>query len=102
MKTERKRRQYDAEFKRNAIKLSNEPGKTTNGVEKALGISQGLIGRWRKQLENQGELAFPGLGIEALTEEQKQIKELQKQLKDAELERDILKKAVAIFSRTPK
>ena len=102
MKAERKRRQYDAEFKRNAIKLANEPGRTTNGVEKALGISQGLIGRWRNQMENHGELAFPGLGIEALTEEQKQIKELKNQLKDAELERDILKKAVAIFSRTPK
>ena len=102
MKKEQKRRRYEAEFKRDAIKLANEPGKTTNGVERALGISQGLIGKWRKQLETQGELAFPGLGKEALTEEQKQIHELKKQLKDAELERDILKKAVAIFSRTPK
>ncbi len=102
MKTERKRRQYDAEFKRNAIKLANEPGKTNSGVETSLGIAQGLIGKWRKQLASKGELAFPGLGIEALTEEQKQINELKKQLKDAELERDILKKAVAIFSRTPK
>ena len=49
MKTERKRRQYDAEFKRNAIKLANEPGKTNSGVETSLGIAQGLIGKWRKQ-----------------------------------------------------
>jgi transposase len=102
MDNEFKRRKYDAEFKRNAINLANEPGKTANGVEKSLGIAQGLIGRWRQQLKNQGELAFPGKGIEALTLEQKQIKELEKKLKDAEMERDILKKAVAIFSRAPK
>ncbi len=102
MNDEPRRRRYDAEFKLNAIKLANEPGRTTNGVEKSLGISQGLIGRWRKQLKDNGKLAFPGKGIEALTPEQKQIKELEKQLKDTEMERDILKKAVAIFSRTPK
>ncbi len=102
MRNEKKRRKYDSEFKQNAISLANEPGRTTNGVEKSLGISQGLIGRWRKQLENQGELAFPGKGIEALTSEQKQIKELTKKLKDTEMERDILKKAVGIFSRASK
>ena len=52
-------------------------------------------------MENQGELAFPGKGIEALSPEQKQIKELTKKLKDTEMERDILKKAVGIFSRAP-
>jgi len=38
----------------------------------------------------------------ALTPEQKRIRELEKKLKDAEMERDILKKAMAIFSRTSK
>jgi transposase len=48
------------------------------------------------------EVAFPGNGNEALTLEQKRIKELEKALRDTEMERDILKKAVGIFSRMPK
>lgn len=49
-------------------------------------------------MENNGTLAFPGHGIEALTPEQKRIKELEKQLRNAQVERDILKKAAAYFS----
>jgi len=45
---------------------------------------------------------FPDNGIEALTPDQKRIRELEKKLRDTEMERDILKKAMAIFSRTSK
>lgn len=100
--SEKNRRRYDAEFKRNAISLSEEPGRTTQSVEESLGISRGMISRWKKQLLKQGELAFPGNGIEALTPEQKKIRDLEKRLKDAEMDRDILKKALAIFSKAPK
>jgi len=100
--SEQRRRRYDAEFKKNAIALSEEPGRSISEVEQSLGISQGLIYKWKKQLDNQGSLAFPGKGIEALTPEQKKIRELEKQLRDSEIEREILKKAVAIFSKTPK
>jgi len=100
--SENKRRRYDAEFKRNAIALSQEPGRSASNVEQSLGIANGLIGRWKRQLEKNGELAFPGNGIEALTPEQKKIRDLEKRLKDAEMDRDILKKALAIFSKVPK
>ena len=100
--SENKRRRYDAEFKRNAIALSEEPGRTAHSVELSLGIANGMISRWKRQLEKNGELAFPGNGVEALTPEQKKIRDLEKQLKDAEMDRDILKKALAIFSKTPK
>ena len=95
------RRRYDAEFKRNAIALANEPGRTAHSVEQSLGIGQGLIGRWRKQMEKDGELAFPGNGVEPLTPDQKRIRELEKKLADVEMDRAILKKALAIFSKTP-
>lgn len=97
-----KRRRYDAEFKRDAIDLANEPGKTDAEVERSLGIPHGLIYRWRKQQKEKGELAFPGLGNESLTPEEREIKELKKQLKNVTVERDILKKAVGIFSKLPK
>lgn len=94
------RRKYDSDFKRNAVMLAQEPGRSVSEVAEKLGISKDLIYQWRKAMERKGELAFPGKGIEALTEEQKRIRELEKKLKDTEMERDILKKAMAIFSRT--
>ena len=93
------RRKYDSDFKRNAVLLANEPGRSVSDVADKLGISKDLIYQWRKALERKGELAFPGNGVEALTQEQKRIRELEKRLKDTEMERDILKKAMAIFSR---
>lgn len=53
-------------------------------------------------MRESGELAFPGHGKISLTPEQKRIRELEKKLKDTEMERDILKKAMAIFSRASK
>jgi len=93
------RRKYDSDFKRNAVLLAQEPGRSVAEVAEKLGINKDLIYQWRKALKKKGALAFPGKGIEALTEEQKQIRELDKKLKDTEMERDILKKAMAIFSR---
>ena len=96
-----KRRRYDAEFKRNAISLAAEPGRNAHSVEQSLGIPNGMIGRWRRQISKDGLLAFPGNGIEALTADQKRIRELEKKLRNAEMDRDILKKALAIFSEAP-
>jgi len=96
------RRKYDPDFKRNAVRLTEEPGRTVAGVAENLGISKDLLYRWRRERRYNNEIAFPGNGREALTSEQQKIKELEKQLKNAEMERDILKKAMAIFSRTPK
>ena len=95
----KQRRKYDSDFKRNAVLLANEPGRSVSDVADKLGISKDLIYQWRKALEKKGELAFPGKGVEALTQEQRRIRELEKRLKDTEIERDILKKAMAIFSR---
>lgn len=93
-----RRSKYDAEFKRNAIALSNEKGRTAGEVEKSLGLSQGHILKWKKQLNKEGDLAFPGNGIEALTPEQKKIRDLEKQVKDLEMDKEILKKVISIFS----
>ena len=97
-----KRRRYDAEFKRNAISLAEEPGRSAHSVEKSLGIANGMIGKWRRQISKNGLLAFPGNGVEALTPDQKRIRDLEKQLRDTEMDREILKKALAIFSEAPK
>lgn len=96
------RRRYDPDFKRNAIQLTDDPSRSVKDVADNLGISKDLLYKWRREFRAKEELAFPGNGREALTEQEKKIRDLEKKLKDAEMERDILKKAVAIFSRTPK
>lgn len=87
-----KRRTYDAEFKRNAVMLIEQTGRSVSDVSKDLGIGVDLLHRWRRELKTSGQIAFPGRGIPGLTEDQRKIRELEKQLRDAELERDILKK----------
>jgi len=96
------RRKYDPDFKRNAVQLSEEPGRTVSGVAENLSISKDLLYRWRRAQRVNKDLAFPGNGREALTSQQQKIRELEKRLKNAEMERDILKKAMAIFSRASK
>jgi len=96
------RRKYDSDFNRNAVQLTEEPGRTVTDVAENLGIAKDLLYRWRREHRARQGFAFPGNGREALTFQQQKIRELEKKLKDTAMERDILKKAMAIFSRAPK
>ena len=97
-----KRRLYSKEFKEDALNLCSQPGYTISLAAEKLGIHTRQIYRWRKERDANGPLAFPGNGKEALTDKDKRIRELEKRLKDSELENAILKKAVGIFSKAPK
>ena len=61
-----------------------------------------MLSRWRKESATFGKNSFPDKGKPKLTDEQRGIAELKKALKDAQLERDILKKAISIFSKSDK
>ena len=95
----KKRRKYDREFKQMVIELSyNREDVSTLASE--LDIRAELIYRWRREVEAHKGASFPGQGNKTMTEEQKEIAKLKKELRDAQMERDILKKAVSIFSRS--
>jgi len=98
----RKRRSYTEEFKKDAVELSINSDKTIKEIAEDLGINYGNLTRWRREYKQKGNLAFPGNGNQKLTPEQQKIKELKDKFKEVKLERDILKKAVAIFSKKPK
>jgi len=91
-----KRRSYTEEFKKDAVELSINSDKTIKEIAEDLGINYGNLTRWRREYKQKGNLAFPGNGNQKLTPEQQKIKELEHKFKEAKLERDILKKAVAI------
>lgn len=94
----RERRHFDQEFKLMAVNLCHS-GKTTRQVAEELDIRPDIVRRWKRELEQYGEGSFSGYGNANLTPEQKEIIRLKKELKEAQIERDILKKAVSIFSR---
>ena len=80
------RRKYDEEFKRQALTMIRN-GQSVRSVAQALGISENLLHQWKRAAradQSDAEL---------------EIELLRKQLKQVEMERDILKKALSIFSR---
>jgi len=88
---------YDKEFKLNTIKLYRESGKTYGEIAKNLGIPKSTLYSWILEYQENGENSFPGSGV--LKPCNEELYRLKKQLADVTMERDILKKAVAIFSK---
>jgi transposase len=94
------RRKFDGAFKREAVRLADSTGKKDRTIEKELGVYQGSLRHWRKELKADTEHAFPGTGhLKPLEEELRRVK---KERDIFRKERDILKKGVAIFSKKPK
>lgn len=89
---------YTQEFKREAVRLAQTSGKPITQVARELGISDTSIHQWRKELAEHGREAFPGSGHQTAQEEE--LRQLKRELERVRQERDILKKAVAIFSRS--
>ena len=94
------RRKYDAEFKRQAVQMVTIDHKSRREVERALGLGQGIIYRWVREMQNDPKECFPGNGN--LKPSQADVQKLLKEVEQLRRERDILKKALAIFSQTPR
>jgi len=91
------KRKYTREFKLEAVRLSEDPEQTAAEVARALGISPKILYRWRQAFKADGQEAFPGHG--KLPESEEEVRRLRRELERVTQERDILKKAIAIFSR---
>jgi len=96
--SKRERKSYDKAFKVMAVELF-QTGKSSVEVGNDLGIAPDLVRRWSREVKASEPGSFPGNGKQYQTEEQKEITALRKALREAEIERDILKKAVSIFSK---
>jgi transposase len=95
MRTPRKR--YTKEFKLEAINLAESSGKPMAQIEQELGITNGLLGKWREKYKEASWEAFPGEGNLKPTEER--IRDLERENMRLRQEREILKKVLGIFSR---
>jgi len=93
----RRKKNYSVEFKQKAVELSLARGSVTQ-ICRELDIPTSVLSRWRRESNQYGKDSFPDRGKPKLTDQQREITELKKQLRDSELENQILKKAVSIFS----
>ena len=101
MKEQKSRRQFTREFKEEAVTLLLGGDKRAVEVARNLGIRAELLYRWKNEYLNDRAQAFPGTGHLADPEEER-LRKLERELAGVTEERDILKKALAIFSRTPR
>jgi len=94
----RVRKTYPKEFKLMSVELSNTRNDLT-ALAKELDIQPSLLYRWRKEYLIKAASSFPGNGKVILTEAEQEVARLKKELRETQMERDILKKAVSIFSK---
>ena len=92
----KKRRRFSREFKIEAVRMVTESGYPMSAAARDLGIRRELLRRWKNQLTEDPVHAFPGNG--KLKPEDAELRQLKRENQRLRQEREILKKALAIFS----
>ena len=96
MKTEK--RYFSKDYKLKAVSLCEQRGSVTP-VAIELGLRASMLSRWKREYSQDHTKAFIGGGNSKKKTEPNELAILKKKLRETELERDILKKAVGIFSK---
>jgi len=93
------RRKFTREFKLKAVELSYQR-ENIKELASELSVRAETLYRWRSEFATLDGGSFPGNGKKKMTEEERELDKLRKELADVRMERDILKKAVGIFSKS--
>lgn len=91
------RKSYSTEFKESAVRLMVMDGMSAPAVSQKLGVSEGLLYKWKQQQVGAMKVSQTGLDAQALVSENEQLR---KQLARAEKINEILKKTVGYFAET--
>ncbi len=91
------RRTFDRDFKISAVKLVLESGKSIKSISSELGISENTLFNWKKKYLEDAKNAFPGKGH--MKPEEEELRKKDKEIARLKMERDILKKAIAYFTK---
>ena len=92
-----KRKQYSKQFKIDAVKLVTEQGYKVSEAARSLGIHEGILRRWKKQLTAEDRHAFPGNG--KMSPEKEELIRLRQANKQLKMEKEILTKAAAFLAK---
>jgi len=98
--SKKQRKNYSREFKMEAVGLITEKGYSIAEASRNLGIEYSVLRRWKKQIADDPQNAFPGKGRLKASDEE--LRRLQRELQRVKEERDILKKALAYFAEDQK
>ena len=90
------RQTYTKQFKIEAVKLWYNSEKSVEQIAESLGMSKRSLHRWRSEFRADPDQAFPGKGEQK--ERDAEVRRLKKDLRQAQMENEILKKAAAIPS----
>lgn len=94
-----RKRTYNRAFKIQALELVKTSQKSISEIERDLGITPGLLHKWKARMKVDGAQAFPGKGRQK--EDEELIRRLKREVEVLRQEREVLKKALAIFSSSP-
>jgi transposase len=92
-----KRKKFNAEFKREAVRLLETSQKQPSDLARELGVRRNQLYKWKDQISRRGEKAFPGHGRRSASSDE--ATRLRQELERVKEERDILKKAAAYFAK---
>ena len=95
----KERRKFTPEFKREAVKLAAQPGRSLSAVARELGVERSVLKRWVDNFaagRYEKDRALP-----LKSAQQKELEQLRRDLAKARMERDILKKALGYFAKEP-
>jgi transposase len=92
-------RTYTKEFKIQAVSLATQLGMSVNQAALDLGIPMQTLNTWVQHSKRTDRPAFTGRGVQALTEQEKRIKDLERENAVLRQEREILKAAAKFFAK---
>ena len=95
----RTRRQFSAEFKREAVQAAERPGSSVAQVSRELELSDSVLRRWIRQFGSGRWEAAPGKDLKAASTQE--LERVKRELARVKMERDILKTALAYFAKDP-
>ena len=99
----KKTKAYPESFRREAVRLADQPDRTAADVARELGIHVGQIYNWRTQFNKLSKGQFTVAdGTNYSEQEKAEIRKLKKRVAELEQERDFLKKATAYFAKADK
>lgn len=91
------RRQFTKEFKVNAVRMIGRDGRSAASVARDLGVDPNVLYRWKQDLDQHKEEAFPGHG--RLMAQDEELRKLRREVNRLKEENEILKKAIGYFSQ---
>jgi len=91
----RDQRVYSDEFKAQAVEMASQPGATKSGVARSLGINPNTLAGWIKRYRRANGI----IGPPKIEDERSELIRLRRELRQAQMEIEILKKAATYFAR---